>query len=583
MTARFRIRLQPVPNWRSYIPLLDVLATYRRRDFDHDLVAGLVLGVITVPQAIAYAFLAGLPAQAGLYACLLPMIVYAVLGSSRELVVGPVAIAALMVAATVGDFAPAHSNAYLGITTVLCLQVGIMLWLLRLTQMGGVVNLLSHPVVSGFVNAAAILIIVSQLPAFTGIGHDGTGDTFDEVLYLVRHLDELEPVALALGLGSLVVLSVVRRWGYFAVLPLFRRVGRNHPVTRAGPLLVVIAATLSVLAFDLDGRFGLQTVGFVPPGLPVFTLPPFDLALWRDLVPSSAMIALVAYIESFSIGTMLASRRGRRLNANQELIALGAANIGAAFTGAYPVAGSFSRSSVNFAAGARTPISAFVCMAVIVATLLWLTPAFAAMPHAALAAIIIVSVADLIDFRPLREHWSFYRYDTITHLVTMTAVLTLGVEAGLLIGVLVAVAFFVRQSSRPHIAVVGRIGDSEHFRNVARHQAATFPHVAAVRVDENLYFANANQVENELTQLATRHEGIRHLLLVCSAVNFIDTSGLTMLTRVNDNLERLGIRFHLSEVKGPVMDQLKTTHFPARLTGSIFFTTDQAMRDLKER
>ncbi len=576
---KFELR---VPQWRTYIPILDVVKTYRRRDFGHDLVAGLVVGFITLPQAVAYAFLAGLPPTAGLYACLVPMVIYAVLGSSRELVVGPVAVAAIMVAEALRQHAPAYSDAYLGVTTVVALQAGVLLWLLRVTQMGGIVNLLSHPVISGFVNAAALLIILSQLSAFLGV-EANHGTPFQQTIALADHLPDLNIVAALIGIASFTVLWVTRRYAFYLVLPFLRRVGRQHPITRTGPIWVSIAAISAVAVLGLDTRFGVETVGFVPPGLPSLTIPPFDLDLWVALLPNSALIALVAYIESYSIGTTLAGRKHRRINSNQELIALGGANIGAAFTGAYPVAGSFSRSTINVDAGARTPMSSMFCAGVILVTLIWLTPYFEHLPHAALAAIIIMSVADIIDFSPIHGHWKFYRHDTYTHVVTLVTVLVFSVEVGLLVGILVAVALFVRRSSKPHLAIVGRIGDSAHFRSRARHEVTTHPHVVAVRIDENLYFANANDVENRLLKILQRAPECRHLLLVCSAVNFIDTSGLDMLLQLNRNLERNGIRLHLSDVKAPVMDQLRATELLDTLTGSVFFTTDQAMRDLAER
>ena len=557
-------------HWTRFVPIVDSVHGYRRADFGYDLVAGLVLGVVTVPQAVAYAFLAGLPAQAGLYACLAPMVIYAVLGSSRQLVVGPVAIAALMVAATVGEHAPAHSDAYLGITTVLCLQVGILLWLLRLLGMGGIVNLLSHPVITGFVNAAAILIIISQLPAFTGIAIDGGGNAMDRLIGLVSAIGNLDSVAVGIGIASLAALWLVRRYAGLSMHD------RDHPIGRTGPVLVAIAGTGAVAIFGLN----VDTVGFVPAGLPELALPPFDLALWLDLAPAAAMIALVTYIESFSIGTTLASKQRGRLDASQELVALGAANIGAAFTGAYPVAGSFSRSSVNAAAGARTSVSALVCAVVIVVTLLWLTPLFENLPHATLAAIIIASIAGIIDFSMLREHWRFFRADVLVHFLALGGVLLLGVQAGLLLGVGAAIVLFVHRSSRPHIAVVGRLGGSAHFRNVDRYATETFPHVAAVRVDENLYFANANQVEDRFLAIVESHGEARHLVLVCSAINFIDTTGLEMLRRLNHTLSARGVALHLSDVKGPVRDQLESTSLAGELSGNLYLTTDEAMREL---
>ena len=557
-----------VKDWARFVPIVATLRSYRRDDFGHDLVAGLVLGVVTVPQAVAYAFLAGLPAQAGLYACLAPMVIHAVLGSSRQLVVGPVAIAALMVAATVGKYAPAYSDAYLSITSILCLEVCIVLWLLRLLQMGGIVNLLSHPVIAGFVNAAAILIVVSQLPAFAGLAVDNGGNPFEQLTRLAASVADLSPGALVIGVASLVGLWAVRRLAGMALG------NREHPIAKTGPMVVAIAATIFVAALNLP----VSTVGFVPGGLPELTLPPLDLALWLKLAPAAFMIALVAFVESYSIGATLASRQRTRVDAPQELLALGAANLGAAVTGAYPVAGSFTRSSVNHAAGARTQVSTLVCAVAIVVTLLWLTPLFADLPHATLAAIVMASVVGLIDFSMLREHWRFYRADVLVHMLTLSGVLLLGVEGGLLLGAGAAVALFLRQSSRPHIAVLGRLGDSAHFRNVDRYDTQTFPHAAAIRVDENLYFANAHEVEDRVLEIVNHNGATRHLVLVCSAINFIDTTGLEMLHRLNHTLTARGVALHLSDVKGPVRDQLATTGLTAELSGEVYLTTDEAMR-----
>jgi SulP family sulfate permease len=572
-----------VKNWPSYVPLLGVMKRYRRDDLSHDLVAGAVLGVITIPQGIAYAFMAGLPAEAGLYASLAPMVIYAILGSSRQLVVGPVAITALMVATAIGEYAPRYDQSYLGVTTVLSLQAGIILWLLRLSQMGGLVNLLSYPVITGFVNAAALLIIVSQLPALIGIGPGDATDPFHQLLNLGTHIREVNVAVVLMGAGCLLGLWLVSRYTSAVLRRFFGDVADPHPVSRTGPMLVTAAAAAVVAVWNLDETFGIAVVGQLPSGLPGFTLPPFHWQMWLDVAPASAMIAVVAYVESYSIGATLATRQRTRVNSHQELIALGAANIGAAFTGAYPVAGSFSRSSVNFQAGARSQVSALVCAALVVLTLLLFTPLFARLPHAALAAIVVVSVIGIVDVTSMRRHWRIHREDSITEIATLVTVLAFGVETGLITGVALSIAFFVRTSSRPHIAIVGRIPHTEHFRSARRYDVETFPHVAAIRIDENVYFGNANQVENKLLKIVQRRAGTRHLLLVMSAVNMIDVSGLEMLYRLNDNLVAMNIKLHLAEVKGPVMEQLEVTDFIMRLTGSVFFTTDQAMRDLAER
>ncbi len=579
------MRFQPkVKNWRSYLPIVDTIARYEREHLSHDLVAGLILGVITVPQAIAYAFLAGLPAQAGLYACLVPMVIYAMLGSSRHLIVGPVAIAALMVASAVGQYAPLYSDAYLGITTVLSLQAGLFLWVLRLSQMGGLANLISHAVITGFVNAAAVLIVISQLHAFLGLpSPPGNATMIERLMDLYSRLLELNPATAGIGLASIFGMFAV---GYAAVpvaRVVFPNLATDHPISKAGPIVVVLLAGLSVWVANLDGNYGVATVGAVPSGLPALTVPPFDLNLWLDLAPVSALIAFVAYIESYSVGATLASRERTRINSHQELIALGASNIGAAFTGAYPVAGSFTRSSVNYQTGGKTQISALICMAVIVVTLLFITPAFAKLPHSALAAIIIVSVIGLIDVKHLPEQWRFHREDVMTQMVTLITVLAFSVEVGLLTGVALSIAFFIRRSSRPHIVQVGRMPGTEQFKAINRYDVETFSHTVAVRIDENLYFANADRVENKLLKIIERRPGTRNLLLVCSAINSIDISGLEMLYRVNDQLASRGVKLHLADVKGPPLAKLHETRFLDALSGSHYFTTDQAMRDLAER
>ncbi|MFK7914112.1 MAG: SulP family inorganic anion transporter [Pseudomonadales bacterium] len=578
---RFELR---VKNWRSYLPIVDTLANYRRETFNHDLIAGLILGIITVPQAIAYAFLAGLPAQAGLYACLVPMVIYAMLGSSKHLIVGPVAIAALMVASAVGQYAPLYSDSYLGITTILSLQAGLFLWILRLSQMGGIANLISHAVITGFVNAAAILIVISQLHAFMGLPAPATGaGPLIRLEDIYNNLTSLNPTALGIGLASVFCMFVVQ----YAAVPIARLVFPNlaedHPISKAGPIVVVLLAGVSVWAANFDGNYAVATVGAIPSGMPALTVPPFDLALWADLAPVSALIAFVAYIESYSVGATLATREKTRINSHQELIALGASNIGAAFTGAYPVAGSFTRSSVNYQTGAKTQISALICMIVIVIVLLFITPAFAHLPHAALAAIIMVSVIGLIDLKHIPEQWRFYREDVITQMVTLLTVLIFSVEAGLITGVVLSIAFFIRESSRPHIVQVGRMPGTEQFKAINRYDVETLGNTAAVRIDENLYFANADRVENKLLKIIERRPGTRHLLLVCSSINTIDISGLEMLYRINSHLEGRGIKLHLSDVKGPPLAKLHQTKFTQSLSGSIYFTTDQAMLDLSER
>ncbi len=577
LSRRFKLG---VHNWESYIPLVPTLRNYQREDFSHDLVAGLVVGVITIPQAVAYAFLAGVPPEAGLYACLVPMLLYSVFGSSRQLVVGPVAIAALMVAATVSEYAPTYSGAYLGITTIICLQVGLLLWGLRLSRMGGLVNLLSHPVITGFINAAAILIIISQLPAFTGADIDNNQQPWLVLADFLHKLNTVDPLVLVFGLVSFSTLLTFPYIIRLAARLISVKLPLRHPSTRLGPVVVAVIAISVVTGLQLQEV--TDVVGLVPSGLPAITLPPFDADLWLELAPASLMIALVAYIESYSIGTTLAARQQTRVNAHQELIAIGAANIGAAFTGAYPVAGSFSRSSVNYYSGGRTPMSSVICAVVIVFTLLYLTPFFQALPKAVLAAIVMVSVVGLMDLKNGPRYWRLHKEDTITEYATLALVLFMGVEVGLIAGVALSIVFFIRTSSRPNITQVGRLADTEHFRSIKRYDVETLPHVLALRVDENIYFANATQIEDKFLKRVQRRRGTENLLIVCSSVNLIDVTGIQMLHRLNVNLNRAGIAMHLCDLKGTILPGLQKAGLIEAMTGQHFISADRAMRHFEK-
>ena len=569
-----------VREWPNYVPLIPVLRDYKREDFNFDLIAGLVVGMVTIPQAVAYAFLAGVPPESGLYACLVPMVLYALFGSSKQLVVGPVAVAALMVAATVSEYAPRYSDAYLGITTIICLQSGIFLWVLRLSRMGGLVNLLSHPVITGFVNAAAILIIVSQLSAFTGINIGTAVEPFAIMSELVNKFSELQTLTFAFAVLALVLLLIFPKMSVGFLRLCGVNIAENHAISRLGPMVVAILAVIIVSTSDLGGQ--LTIVGLIPSGLPQWSAPPFEYELWLSLLPSSIVISLVSYIESYSIGTTLAARKQTRINSHQELIALGAANIGAAFTGAYPVAGSFSRSSVNFYAGGRTPVSSLVCAAVIVLVLIFFTHIFANLPHAVLAAIVMVSVFGLMDLKSSREHWALHRHDAITEYVTLGFVLFYGVEVGLIAGVILSIAFFVRTSSRPNITQIGRLGDSVEFRSIKRFDVNTLPEVLALRVDENIYFANAAQIEDKFLKRSQRRRGTKHILMCCSSINMIDATGLQMLHRLNNNLAQANMTFSMCDVKGSLTPLLEDAQLTSSLTGQLFFSADRALKHFAE-
>ena len=445
--------------------------------------------------------------------------------------------------------------------------------------MGGLVTLLSHPVITGFVNAAALLIIVSQLPAITGISIDQTSSPLLQVSALLKSVDGLNATTLTIGVTALLFLlcskTLIQRLLTFVGLR-----GDDHPLTKTGPLWAALAGILCVSTLGLSRA--TETVGAVPQGLPTLAWPSMDLALWLALLPSAAVIAVITYIESYSIGATLAAKEREQVRPNQELIALSAANIGAALSSAYPVAGSFSRSGVNYAAGARSPVSSIICAVIIVCTLLFFTEAFVDLPKAALAAIVMVSVLNLIDLDSWRKNWSSYRQDCWTEWATAVGVLALGVEVGLLFGVLLSVAFFLRGASNPVITQIGRLGDSEQFRSAKRYSVTLHHHVLALRVDENIFFANATQIEARVVGRALRRRGTQDVVLACGSVNRIDSTGLTMLLRVSRTLADAGIHFHLSEIKGPLMQALSPTNLAENISGEIFFSNDEAMRALTE-
>ncbi len=565
-----------------YVPALNWLSNYRLNELSGDLVAGLIVAIMLVPQAMAYALLAGLPPEAGLYASILPLILYSVFGSSRTLAVGPVAIVSLMVAATAGDLAEIGAPQYSAIGLVLALLSGLMLVSMGIVRLGFLVNFMSHPVISGFTSAAALVIGFSQLKHLLGVSMPRTHHIHEVLISGAQQLTEINAATLFIGLASIGILL-------FCSGPLERMMRERRSattavnvVTKSGPFFAVIVFTLLVWVLRLHEKLGVEVIGVIPSGLPPFTLVPVDRELWLELLPAAFLISVVGFLESISVAKALASKRRQRVDANQELIGLGTANLGAAFTGGYPVTGGFSRSVVNFTAGANTPLASICSAALVALTVLVLTPLLYHLPKAVLSAIIIVAVLKLVDLKTFVHAWRYNRADAISLLMTFFAVLSLGVEMGIIFGIAVSLAMFLWRTSRPHVAVVGRVGDTEHFRNVLRHDVRTCKHVLAIRIDESLYFANSRFLEDTLLGHIADNPDLQHVVLICSAVNFIDASALETLSALTAELRDAGVALHLSEVKGPVEDRLKLTDFIDKLgPGRIFLSTDEAMRALK--
>ena len=566
------------PLLRRTVPILDWGRHYNRAALSNDLMAAVIVTVMLIPQSLAYALLAGLPPQAGIYASIVPIMLYAVFGTSRALAVGPVAVVSLMTAAAVGEVAAQGTAGYAAAALTLAGLSGAMLLVLGALRLGFLANLLSHPVISGFITASGLLIATSQLRHIFGVDAEGH-NLLDMVGSLVAALPGLSAVTVAIGLAATAFLFWVRKGLKPALIGL--GVGRKAAdvATKAGPVAAVVATTLAAWGFGLEAH-GVAVVGDVPQSLPPFTMPDLSLELIEALFVPALLISVIGFVESISVAQTLAAKKRQRIDPDQELIGLGAANIGAAFTGGYPVTGGFARSVVNYDAGAETPAAgAFTAVGLAIAAVA-LTPYIYFLPKATLAATIIVAVLSLVDFSILRRSWNYAKSDFAAVLATILLTLGVGVEAGVVAGVALSLALYLYRTSRPHVAEVGRVPGTEHFRNVLRHSVETAPTLLSLRVDESLYFANARFLEDLVQERVVEDCPVRDVVLMCSAVNDIDLSALESLEAINARLGGMGVRLHLSEVKGPVMDRLRRSHFLDDLSGEVFLSQNDAFETL---
>ncbi len=570
-----------MPSLKQLLPSLPVLdwgRSYNRDTLSSDLIAALIVTVMLIPQSLAYALLAGLPPEVGLYASVAPLIFYAIFGTSRVLAVGPVAVVSLMTAAAIGQLAAAGSPQYWAFAITLAFISGLMLLLMGVLRLGFLANFLSHPVISGFISASGLLIAASQLKTLMGVKAEG-----HNFIELVKALLEQAPhthwLTLSMGLSATAFLFWVRK----GLKPLLMRWGLGPKaadvLAKAGPVAAIALTTGLTWALGWQAQ-GVKIVGTVPQGLPPLTLPQWDLALWKELAVPALLISVVGFVESVSVGQTLAAKRRQRIEPDQELVALGASNMSAALTGGFPVTGGFARSVVNFDAGAQTPAAGvFTAVGITLASLL-LTPALYYLPQATLSATIVVAVLSLVDLSILQRTWRYAKTDFVAVLTTLLVTLGLGVELGLVTGVTVSIALFLYKTSHPHIAEVGLVPGTEYFRNVKRHQVNTSPRVLSLRVDESLYFANARALEDVVNDAVASHPDLLHVVLQCSAINDIDASALESLEAIESRLRASGIALHLSEVKGPVMDRLQHTHFLHHLSGGVYLTQFQAIQAL---
>lgn len=566
-------------SWLTQLfPIAGWLKTYTRQNLNDDLFAGIITAILLVPQGIAYAILAGLPPQLGLYASILPPIIYVLFGTSRTLSVGPVSIAAIMIANALATPEISVLGNPVQSALVLSAESGLVMLLMAILRTGGLVNFISHPVLTGFTSGAAILIIGSQLSQLFGLKKSFCG--FDLVCY-GDYFQTFNSATLLIGLMTLGLLILFGK-----PLPaLLKKMGLQPSsvtaISKCGPLLTVILAALAVRYFKLAEQQGVAVVGQIPSGFAGFSLDFLNVEKWQLLLPYSVFIALIAYVESIAIAKVTAHLRGEKIAPNQELIALGIANMAAAVSGGMPVAGGFSRTMVNFYAGARTQIAMLIAAGMLALVVIFFSSWFENIPKAALAAIILVAIMPLVRLDNIVHTWRYDRGDGIAEVITLLGVLVLGIEEGITLGIILTILSHLRKTSQPHIAVVGRIPDTEHYRNIERHAVQTWKHLLLLRIDESITFANINYIEEFIEAQLRRQPAIKHIILIFTSVSDIDTTALEVLENLNHTLQASHITLHLSETKGPVLDKLEKTDFLRKLTpGKVFFRTEDAVKEL---
>jgi sulfate permease, SulP family len=563
---------------KSYLPILEWGVKYNRQTAVNDLVVALIVSIMLIPQSLAYAQLAGLPPEIGLYASMAPLIIYAIFGTSRSLSVGPVAVTSLMTLAAIAPLADQGTPEYLGAAMALALLTGLILIILGFLKLGFLSNFMSFPVMAGLGTAVGIQIAAGQLTPVLGIPSKG-GTFLAQIISLVENYSQINFYTAAIGVPVFIFLLLVRK--NFANLLIRVGMGKGLAgiLAKMGPVIAIIITILVVSGFGLDKQ-GVKIVGAVPAGLPGIALPPFDLALWSQLVTPAILIAIIAYVASFSVAQTLASKKRQHVDPNQELIALGAANVGASLSGGFPVAGGFSRSIVNFEAGAETPAAGAFTAVGIALVALFLTPLLYFLPSATLGATIMVAVLSMVNFKAVKKTYAYSSTDGIAMALTIILTLTLGVIVGLIAGIGTSLMMYLYRTSRPHIAIIGQVSGTQSFKNIDRQEVVTNSQILSVRVDESLFFPNARFLENHISEMVASNPEIKYFILNCSAVNSIDASGLESLKSINQRLKEGGIAFHLSEIKGPIMDKLKKTQFYQELKDSIHFSHYDAIYNI---
>lgn len=558
-------------------PITQQLTHYSNSKFTADIIASIVVTMMLIPQSLAYAMLAGLPPHYGLYASILPIIVYALLGSSSTLSVGPVAIASIMTASALSSVVETGLISYLDGAITLAVLSGAILFFLGVARFGFIANFLSHSVVSGFITASALIIALSQLKHVFGVSIQGHS-VYELLTALYQEIHRANLTTCAIGISALIFLVLARKYAWRLFILAGVSTEKASIFARLSPIVGVCISTLVVALMSLEQHVAI--VGDIPTGVADFVWPNVSIEAIKALLVPAFFIAIIGYVESISVGRTLGAKREERVNPNQELIALGGANIASGVVGAFPVTGGFSRSVVNFDAGAQTQMASIFTAVGITLTSLFLTPFLYFLPIAMLAATIIVAVLSLLDMASLKQAWHFSKSDFWAAFTTIMLTLLFGVEVGVASGLIVSILLHLYQTSRPHIAEVGLIPNTQHFRNINHYQVEQQPHIVSLRIDESLLFSNACYLENFIEAMVNERPELAHVILHFGGVNTVDLTAMEMLAALNKWLEKKNILLHLSEVKMPVKNQLQKADFISTLTGQLYLTHLQAYQTL---
>lgn len=546
-----------------FLPIVGTMRSYNREKFSGDLSAGITVAIMLVPQGMAYAILAGMPPVYGLYASIVPLLIYAIFGTSRQLAVGPVAMVSLLVVAGVGELATPGSDRFVHLAIMTALGVGLVQFMMGVFRMGFLVNFLSHPVLSGFTSAAALIIGASQIKNLLGLDLPRSKQVFEILLGTIQNASDISIFTALIGFSSILILILLKRW----------------KKTFPSALVVVVIGTLVTALFGLNSN-GVAIVGTVPIGLPSFEIPGLSSSDFTSLISIILVISLVSYMESIAVAKAIANKKGYKVDANQELIALGGANLGGAFFQSFPVTGGFSRTAVNEQAGANTTLASMITAVLIGLTVIFLTPLFYYLPNAVLAAIIMVAVAGLFDLKEMKHLWRTDKRDLAMLLVTFISTLVLGIEEGIAVGVVLSLILVVYSTTRPHSAELGRLGDSKNYRNINRYAEANVDdEILIYRYDSSLYFANVEHFEETLTDRMERHgNSLELVILDASAINTIDSTGIHALEEMINNVKEKGVKFFIAGAIGPVRDKLKKSGIQEAMgEENFFFDVDDAV------